>query len=172
MCLPSYGAEARGGEVSCYVVFSDRQIKSPFAERVDYLVFFNSASFTRFREHLRPGVTLLYDAAQADASADPSVVPSGAAAIAVPLGELVGSLDARCANMAMLGAFVQHAALVDFEGLEASFRHAFRAKGEAFVDMNLRAIEAGRRWARASSPRLGSERAPRGPAAAATGRPA
>ena len=61
--------------------------------------------------------------------------------------------------MAMLGAFVQHAALVDFEGLEASFRRAFRAKGEAFVDMNLRAIEAGRGW------RTG-ERAPRGPAAA------
>jgi Pyruvate/2-oxoacid:ferredoxin oxidoreductase gamma subunit len=163
MCLPSYGAEARGGEVSCYVVFSDREITSPFAESVDYLVFFNSASFTRFREHIRPGVTLLCDAAHAGEPAVMQAIPSNATMIAVPLGELVGSLDARCANMAMLGVFVQLAALLDFEGLEASYRGAFGAKGEAFIDMNLRAIEAGRRGAGA--------RAPRAPAAEVPGRP-
>jgi Pyruvate/2-oxoacid:ferredoxin oxidoreductase gamma subunit len=145
MCLPSYGAEARGGEVSCFVVFSDCEIQSPFAEKVDWLVFFNGASFGRFAEHIRPGVTLLYDATEVE---DPAS-PQGAQVVGVPLGELVGALDRRCANMAMLGVFVRLSGILGFPHLEASFRSAFSPKGGDFVDKNLRAIEAGRLWAEA-----------------------
>jgi Pyruvate/2-oxoacid:ferredoxin oxidoreductase gamma subunit len=143
MCLPSYGAEARGGEVSCFVVFSDCEIQSPFAEKVDWLVFFNSASFGRFAEHIRPGVTLLCDATEVD---NPSAM-QGARVVGVPLGELAAALDRRCANMAMLGVFVRLSGILDFPQLEASFRSAFASKGGDFIDLNLRAIEAGRRWA-------------------------
>jgi Pyruvate/2-oxoacid:ferredoxin oxidoreductase gamma subunit len=143
LCLPSYGAEARGGEVSCFVIFSDQPIRSPFAEAVDYLVFFNSASFVKFQEHIRPGVTLLYDASQVEQPGE----HRGARLIAVPLGELVAGLDRRCANMAMLGVFVGHTRILDFAHLEASFRRAFQGRGSSFVEQNLKAIEAGRKWA-------------------------
>jgi Pyruvate/2-oxoacid:ferredoxin oxidoreductase gamma subunit len=148
MCLPSYGAEARGGEVSCFLIFSDLPILSPFAEKVDSLVFFNSGSFLRFREHLRPGVLLLHNADEGPQEA----LPAGLRAMAVPLAELVAGLDRRCENMAMLGVFVQLAGILDFEQLSATFRRAYRGRGEAFLEPNLRAIEAGRQWAMARGP--------------------
>jgi len=153
MCLPSYGAEARGGEVSSFVIFSDSPILSPFAENVDYLVFFNSGSFVKFREHIKPGVTLLYDAAEGPREP----LPEGSRLIAVPLAELVRELDRRCQNMAMLGVFVAVAGILDFAQLAASFRQAYKGKGEAFLDLNLKAIQAGRAWAMAE--RLGTSQA-------------
>ncbi len=153
MCLPSYGAEARGGEVSCFLIFSDAPILSPFAEKVDYLVFFNSGSFLRFREHLRPGAVVLYNAAEGPP--EPEGI-AGLTAVAAPLAELVAGLDRRCENMAMLGAFVQLAGILDFVQLYASFRRAYQAKGESFLDPNLKAIEAGRCWARAQGLSPGS----------------
>jgi Pyruvate/2-oxoacid:ferredoxin oxidoreductase gamma subunit len=146
MCLPSYGAEARGGEVSSFVIFSDTPILSPFAERVDYLVFFNAGSFVKFREHIRPGVTLLYNAAEGPREP----LPPGPRLIAVPLAELVRELDRRSENMAMLGAFVELAGILDFAQLAVAFRQAYQGKGEAFLEVNLKAIEAGRAWAEAA----------------------
>jgi Pyruvate/2-oxoacid:ferredoxin oxidoreductase gamma subunit len=148
MCLPSYGAEARVGEVSCFLIFSDAPILSPFAEKMDYLVFFNSGSFARFREHLRPGAVLLYNAAEGPEGEDTGLTP-GLRSVAAPLAELVAGLDRRCENMAMLGVFVQLAGILDFARLQASFRRAYQAKGESFLEPNLKAIEAGRCWARA-----------------------
>jgi Pyruvate/2-oxoacid:ferredoxin oxidoreductase gamma subunit len=144
LCLPSYGAEARGGEVSCFVILSDSEIKSPFIEKVDYLVFFNSASFTKFHQHIRPGVTLLYDASQIEL---PDVA-EGAKLIGVPLGELVAKLDRRSANMAMLGVFIELTHILDFSLMEASLMNAFKGKSGSFITLNLQAIEAGRQWAK------------------------
>ena len=146
MCLPSYGAEARGGEVSCFVIFSDVPILSPFAEKVDYLVFFNAGSFLRFREHLRPGACLLYNAAEGPGGGAESL-PAGLRAVAVPLAELTAGLDRRCENMAMLGVFVQLTGILDFPKLAATYRKAYAARGESFLAPNLQAIEAGRLWA-------------------------
>jgi 2-oxoglutarate ferredoxin oxidoreductase subunit gamma len=145
ICLPSYGAEARGGEVSCFVIYSDVAIGSPFADRVDHLVFFNTASFARFREHLRPGVTVFHDAS----GGETPPIPEGVTGIGVPLGDLVASLDRRCANVAMLGAFVEVTGILDFGTLDGCFPRIFKAKGEPFVGMNRKALAAGREWAAA-----------------------
>jgi 2-oxoglutarate ferredoxin oxidoreductase subunit gamma len=145
ICLPSYGAEARGGEVSCFVIFSDAEIRSPFADAMDYLVFFNTASFTKFRDYIRPGVTLFYDAS----GAETPQVPSGVRSIGMPLSELVARLDKRCANMAMLGAFVELTRILDFHKLESSFESIFKGKGGPFIGLNQQAVEAGRQWAKA-----------------------
>jgi Pyruvate/2-oxoacid:ferredoxin oxidoreductase gamma subunit len=144
ICLPNYGAEARGGEVSCFVIFSDSEIRSPFADAMDYLVFFNSASFTKFREHIRSGVTIFHDAA-AEQTAQ---VPPGVRSIGVPLGDLVAALDRRCANMAMLGAFVECTRILDCSTLESTFDGVFKGKGGSFIGLNQRAVEAGRQWAK------------------------
>ena len=149
LCLPSYGAEARGGEVSCFLIFSDQPILSPFAEKVDWLVFFNAGSFVKFREHLQPGTGLLYNAAEGPAEAG---VAAGLRPVAAPLAELVSGLDRRCENMAMLGVFVQLTGILDFGGLAATFRQAYAGRGEGFLAPNLQAIQAGRDWARSLDP--------------------
>jgi 2-oxoglutarate ferredoxin oxidoreductase subunit gamma len=144
LCLPSYGAEARGGEVSCFVIFSDSKIKSPFIERVDYLVFFNSASFTKFQQDIRPGVALLYDASLIEL---PDVA-KGVRLIGVPLGKLVAKLDKRSANMAMLGVFIELTHILDFGLMETSLKSVFKSKSGSFITSNLQAIEAGHQWAK------------------------
>jgi len=145
ICLPSYGAEARGGEVSCFVIFSDSEILSPFADAMDYLVFFNTASFTRFREHIRSGVTIFHDAS----AEETPQVPPGVRSIGVPLGDLVATLDRRCANMAMLGAFIELTRILDFHKLASTFERVFKGKGGSFIGLNQQAVEAGRQWAKA-----------------------
>jgi indolepyruvate ferredoxin oxidoreductase beta subunit len=53
---------------------------------------------------------------------------------------------ARAANIVLLGAAVSALGL-DYEALQTAVRDTFGRKGEAVVDMNLRALEAGRRAA-------------------------
>jgi Pyruvate/2-oxoacid:ferredoxin oxidoreductase gamma subunit len=134
--------------VSCFLIFSDAPILSPFAEKVDYLVFFNAGSFVKFREHLRPGAGLLYNAAEGPEGGGEKL-PAGLRVLAVPLAQLTSALDRRCENMAMLGVFVQLTRILDFGELASTFRRAYQARGEAFLGPNLQAIEAGRDWARA-----------------------
>jgi 2-oxoglutarate ferredoxin oxidoreductase subunit gamma len=127
------------------VIFSDSEILSPFADAMDHLVFFNTASFTRFREHIRSGVTLFHDAS----GAETPQAPPGVRSIGLPLSELVAKLDRRCANMAMLGAFVELTRILDFHKLESSFERVFKGKGGSFIGLNQQAVEAGRQWAKA-----------------------
>lgn len=143
LCLPSYGAEARGGTASCSIIFSNTRVKSPILEQPEYLIFFNNDSFKRFHQHVRPGVTLLYNTSQMGHLE----VPFGVTSIGVPLEKLVESLDKRCANMAMLGVFLELTKILDFNSMEASVRQVAKAKGSSFISMNLEAIEIGRRWA-------------------------
>jgi 2-oxoglutarate ferredoxin oxidoreductase subunit gamma len=142
LCLPSYGAEARGGTVNCSVVFSDTEIKSPIPEQPDYLIFFNRASVIRFQQYIRPGVTLLYNSSEMD----PPAVPGGVKVIGAPLEDLVATLDRRSVNMAMLGVFLELTHIMDSRSMETSLGGVAKDKGSSFVTLNLQAIEAGRRW--------------------------
>lgn len=67
--------------------------------------------------------------------------------IGVPLEELLESLDKRCANMVMLGVFLELTKILDFNSMEASVQQVAKGKGGSFISMNLEAIEIGRRWA-------------------------
>ena len=144
LCIPSYGAEARGGEVSCFVILSDSGVKSPFPECFDYLIFFNRASFDKFREHLRPGATLLHSSSEAD----DMVLPEGIRQIAVPFDELMTQVDKRCVNMAMLGVFIELTGILDFKSMGTTLRGIFKDKGDELIASNLEALEAGRHWGR------------------------
>ena len=143
VCLPSYGAEARGGNVKCFVILSDTIVKSPFPEHFHHLVFFNDNAFIRFEEHIKPGVKIFYNASESDGS----LVPQGVEAVGAPLNELVEHLDKRSINMVMLGAFIEYNCLLRPESMASGLRGVAKNKGESFISTNLEAIEVGRRWA-------------------------
>lgn len=143
VCLPSYGAEARGGNVKCFVILSDSIVKSPFPEHFHHLVFFNDAAFVRFKEHIKPGVKIFYNASESDGS----LVPQGVEAMGVPLNLLVEGLDKRSINMAMLGAFVEYNHLLESESVASGLKGVAKNKNELFITTNLEVIEKGRRWA-------------------------
>jgi 2-oxoglutarate ferredoxin oxidoreductase subunit gamma len=143
VCLPSYGAEARGGNVKCFVILSESTVKSPFPEHFHYLVFFNDAAFVRFKEYIKPGVKIFYNSSESDGS----LVPQGVEAMGVPLNRLVEDLDKRSINMAMLGAFAEYNNLLESESMASGLKGVAKNKNELFITTNLEAIEEGRRWA-------------------------
>ncbi|GEM_PF-767605 len=59
-CLPSYGAEMRGGYVYCTIVISSSQkISSPVSSETDIGVFMNDQSFKMLRGYLKKGAFLV-----------------------------------------------------------------------------------------------------------------
>lgn len=56
---PSYGSEMRGGTANCTIKFSDKEIASPCAEKIDILMAMNAPAIDKFESSLRPGGLLL-----------------------------------------------------------------------------------------------------------------
>src|SRR5512143_4065627 len=58
-CLPSYGAEVRGGTANCTVVIATEEIASPLASHPEYAVLMNNPSLFRFQNQVQSGGTIL-----------------------------------------------------------------------------------------------------------------
>src|SRR4030042_5714005 len=54
-CLPSYGAEVRGGTANCTVVIADEEIASPVASEPEFAVLMNNPSLFRFQNQVASG---------------------------------------------------------------------------------------------------------------------
>jgi 2-oxoglutarate ferredoxin oxidoreductase subunit gamma len=54
-CLPSYGAEVRGGTANCTVVIATEEIASPVASEPEYAVLMNNPSLFRFQNRVQSG---------------------------------------------------------------------------------------------------------------------
>jgi 2-oxoisovalerate ferredoxin oxidoreductase beta subunit len=143
--FPSYGPEQRGGTSNCSVVVSDRIIGSPVVPRPDVLVAMNRPSLERFVADLRPGGTLLYEAGVGACE-----LPDTVRALAVPAHQLATEAgNPRTANTVMLGVLMAR-------GLTAIAPESFALAVEdcladkpKLIPMNLKALEAGARWAKA-----------------------
>src|SRR4030043_280742 len=57
-CLPSYGAEVRGGTANCTVVVSSEEIAPPVASEPEYAVLMNNPSLIRFQNQVQSGGTI------------------------------------------------------------------------------------------------------------------
>lgn len=52
---PSYGSEMRGGTANCTIKFSDKEIASPCAKKIDILMAMNAPAIDKFESSLAPG---------------------------------------------------------------------------------------------------------------------
>lgn len=50
---PSYGSEMRGGTANCTIKFSDKEIASPCAKKIDILMAMNAPAIDKFESSLR-----------------------------------------------------------------------------------------------------------------------
>lgn len=138
--VPSYGPEMRGGTAYCLVVISDRPIGSPIVKKPLHLVAMNRPSLEKFAPILKPNGTVLINTTliPVDTGRDdlyPVRVP--ATTIASALG------NSKSANVVALAAFIERTGILSFEAIIDSVIAEF-AKKEKLVDLNLRALEAGR----------------------------
>jgi len=144
--LPSYGPEMRGGTANCSVVVSSDPIASPVVPNPAAAVVMNNPSLERFGPAVRPGGVVIVNTSLVNiplARTDVAQVKLAANAIAMGLG------SGKAANMVVLGAYLGACKAVSYDVLTEFVRRKFSSKPK-FVEINLKALSAGRKAAEAA----------------------
>ena len=139
--LPSYGPEMRGGTANCSVIVSDSPVASPLVDKADVVVAMNRPSLDKFESHVKPGGTLVINSSLIDRKAerdDIDVVYCDATRIAEEVGNPKG------ANVAILGALLQKAPVVDDEKMSEAIRIELGERKAKFLPGNMAALQAGK----------------------------
>ena len=139
---PSYGPEQRGGTSNCSVIISDSPIGSPIVYQPDLLVAMNRPSLERFKNDVKPGGTIIYDAIMGEVE-----LPEGRKGIAVPAQELADQAgNSRGANTIMFGVIMAtgmtklpEQAFV--KALEENF-----AKKAKLIPINVELLKVAKKW--------------------------
>lgn len=144
--LPSYGPEMRGGTANCHVNISTEPIGSPLVSDATVLFAMNRPSLDKFETDIVSGGLLIYDSSlidQAPQRDDIEIVALPATAMADEIG------SAKVANMVALGAYLGVTGLLDRDGILSVVKA--KTKNASVMELNIKAVEAGARFARASS---------------------
>jgi 2-oxoglutarate ferredoxin oxidoreductase subunit gamma len=125
------------------VAISDRPIGSPIIRNPTHLVAMNRPSLEKFSPMIKPGGVILINSSlisvrSGRTDVDELIAP--VTDIAIKLG------NGRSANIVALGAFAARSNIVDFKLLEKSVHEEFASK-ENFIDLNMEALEMGRKAA-------------------------
>ena len=139
--LPDYYSRIRGGHNFYSIRASDRPLYS-HAEPVHLLLALTEETIPRHREKILPGGAVVYDA---KFEVPPEHLPgNGVHAWSIPLSDMAqekaGTVLAR--NTVALGVTAGLTGF-DLEPMQSVIRQNFARKGQAVVDGNLAAIEAG-----------------------------
>ncbi len=149
----SVGPTIRGGESSCRVRMGNNRVHSQ-GDKLDVLVCFSWKDFLLFRKELllKENAVVLYpetdklkpDELPIDKDLNPLILKVPFARLAK---EEIGNVLTK--NIVMLGVLAE---LFDLpkEGLDSAIRHRFERKGEEIIDLNLKALLAGKSWAEES----------------------
>ena len=138
--LPSYGPEMRGGTANCSVIVSDDPVASPLVDQADVVVAMNRPSMDKFESHVKPGGVLVVNSSLIDRKAERSdikVVYCDANRLAEKVGNPKG------ANVAILGALLQKAPVVDDEKMSEAIRIELGERKARFLEGNKAALLAG-----------------------------
>ncbi len=139
--LPSYGPEMRGGTANCSVIVSDDPVASPLVDQADVVVAMNRPSLDKFESYVKPGGVLVINSSLIDRKAERSdiqVVYCDANRIAEEIGNPKG------ANVAILGALLAKAPVVDDEKMSEAIRIELGERKAKFLPGNMKALQAGK----------------------------
>lgn len=141
--LPSYGPEARGGRCASRVVIDDeKEVDCPLVRNADYLVVMYQEAYDSYIRLLKPSGILIYDndLVTLDDRAKKAKI------YAVPSTRIAESIGRKIvANIVMIGAFTAISNLIDKETMKKSVIEGLRGR---YVDLNMRAFEAGYEYGR------------------------
>lgn len=145
--LPSYGPEMRGGTASCHVNISNEPIGSPLVSDSTVLFAMNRPSLEKFETEVVSGGLLIYDSSLIDRAPERDDVEI----IALPATSMADQIgSAKIANMVALGAYLGATSLLDQERIVSVVKAM--TKSPAVLELNVKAIEAGVKFARSSAP--------------------
>ncbi len=141
--LPSYGPEMRSGSAHCHVCLSGKRIGSPLIEHPNVLIAMNEISLRKFVPSVAPGGMILYNRSTFPSDLD----VSNARVFVIPASEIADQLGAaKVGNVVMLGALLELTSALSFEAAAKVLRAT--VKKQELLDVDLRALQAGREAAR------------------------
>jgi 2-oxoglutarate ferredoxin oxidoreductase subunit gamma len=139
-CLPSYGAEVRGGTANCTVAISTEEIASPIASEPEFAVLMNTPSLILYQNQVQTGGTIFLNSSMID----DKPIRGDLDIFEVPVNELVKPLGQdKVANMVMLGAFMKKSGLVSLETMNQVLKDTFTSKNPAIIKLNKQALQLG-----------------------------
>ena len=139
-CLPSYGAEVRGGTANCTVVISTEEIASPVASEPEYAVLMNNPSLIRFQNQVQSGGAILLNSSMIEARP----IRGDLEIYEVPASDLAKQLGQdKVTNMVMLGALIKKSGMVSVETLVRVLRDTFSSRNPGIVKVNKSALMLG-----------------------------
>lgn len=125
---PSYGSEMRGGTANCTIKFSDEEIASPYAKKIDILLAMNAPAVDKFIDSLRPGGLLLVNSSLVH---EDKKFRDDIEVVRVPMAEIAAELEnPKGANIVMMGALASHSSLFKADDLERLVNEYFEKKGK------------------------------------------
>ena len=117
----------RGGTANCTIKFSDKEIASPCAKKIDILMAMNAPAIDKFESSLRPGGLLLVNSSlvhEREYRDDIQVVK-------VPMTEIAAEYEnPKGANIVMMGAMAANSDLFTEDDLERLTNEFFEKKGK------------------------------------------
>ncbi len=139
--FPFYGAEKRGGIARAGCVVSTSEIASPLVTSPDSAVVMNEDSLPLCEGIVKQGGTLLINSSLVKTETR----RKDCRVIKVPCNEIAEKIgDAKIANMVMMGALSKVTGAVKLDKLEPVLKSFFPPTKHKFIEMNLKAIEAGK----------------------------
>lgn len=139
-CLPSYGAEVRGGTANCTVVVSTEEIASPVASEPDFAVLMNNPSLFRFQNQVQSGGTIFLNSSMIESRP----IRGDLEIFEIPVNDLAKQLrENKVTNMIMLGAFIKKSGLVSFDTMAHVLKDTFGTRNPAILKLNKSALQLG-----------------------------
>ena len=139
-CLPSYGAEVRGGTANCTVVISTEEIASPVASEPEFAVLMNNPSLFRFQNQVQSGGTIFLNSSMIESRP----IRGDLEIYEIPVNDLAKQFPGnRVSNMIMLGAFIKKAGLVSLETMGRALKDTFSNKNPSIFKSNKTALQLG-----------------------------
>lgn len=142
---PSYGPETRGGTANCSVTISSELVNSPVISQASTIFVLNGPSLDKFEDKVMPGGNIIINSSLATRKVkrdDINVYYIPANEMAVELG------NSRVTNMIMLGAYLEITKLFEKEVILKILRKSFGEAKAHLIEVNDRAIEAGKKFVR------------------------
>jgi len=139
-CLPSYGAEVRGGTANCTVVMSNEEIASPVASEPDFAVLMNNPSLLKFQNQIRSGGTLFLNSSMIETRP----IRGDLEIYEIPVNDLAKQLsNDKVSNIIMLGAFIKKSGLVSLDTMLRVIKESFSQKNPNLLKSNRSALILG-----------------------------
>ena len=139
-CLPSYGAEVRGGTANCTVVISTEEIASPVASEPEFAVLMNNPSLFRYQNQVQSGGTIFLNSSMIESRP----IRGDLDIYEIPVNDLAKQFPGnRVSNMIMLGAFIKKTGLVSLDTMVLAIKDTFGGKNPGIFKSNKAALQLG-----------------------------